>query len=299
MNPQSGQLRLDDQVAIVTGAARGLGRSHAWLLGKRGAKVVINDIKGAKRAAAEFQADGITAVANAADVSTPTGATELIQTAQNAFGRIDILVNNAGVGKFTPMTDVTLDEYEEVRRVGLDASFYVTRAAWPVMVKQRYGRVIITTSGNGLIGDTSTISYAAAKAGAYGLMRALAIEGKPLGILVNGLNPMASTPMSRAFVSPEVAEMMDHEYPTELVSPAVVVLASRECPTSGTVVDAGGGRVGSIFVEVGIGYYNRDLTPESILASWAEVINRKDAYRPETGITAMASVLAVAKNHNR
>jgi hypothetical protein len=93
--------------------------------------------------------------------------------------------------------------------------------------------------------------------------------------------------------------MMDHEYPAELVSPAVLVLASRECPTSGTVVDAGGGRVGSIFIQAGAGYYNRDLTPESVLASWDDVVDHTEAQSPETGLTAMASGLAAAKERTR
>jgi NAD(P)-dependent dehydrogenase (short-subunit alcohol dehydrogenase family) len=175
------------------------------------------------------------------------------------------------------MGEVSLDEYELVRSVGLDGTFYVTRETWPHMVEQGYGRVIMTTSGTGLISDDSAVSYAIAKAGCYGLMRACAHDGQPHGILVNALAPQAYTPMTVERTAPERAEMMRQLFPPELVSPAVVVLASDQCPVTGRVLDVGGGRVGSMFVAVTPGTYEPHPTPESILESWPEPVDDSDA----------------------
>jgi NAD(P)-dependent dehydrogenase (short-subunit alcohol dehydrogenase family) len=182
------------QVAIVTGAGRGLGRSHAELLAARGAAVVVNDVAGAAPVAQSIAEAGGRAIASDDDISTPHGAAALVRGAVAAFGDVQVLVNNAAIGRFTTMDHATIGEYETVRRVGLDGAFYVTREVWPLMVKARYGRIVVTTSGNGLLGNPSSVTYAIAKAGVYGLMRALAIDGAELGIKVNGVAPMAYTP---------------------------------------------------------------------------------------------------------
>jgi NAD(P)-dependent dehydrogenase (short-subunit alcohol dehydrogenase family) len=287
------------QVAIVTGAGRGLGRSHAELLAARGATVVVNDVAGAAPVAESIVEAGGQAVASEDDISTPHGAAALVRGAVAAFGDVQVLVNNAGVGRFTTMDDATIDEYETVRRVGLDGTFYVTREVWPLMVKARYGRIIVTTSGNGLLGNPSSVTYAIAKAGVYGLMRALAIDGAELGIKVNGVAPMAYTPMSTAFVADEVAEVLRTQFPTSLVSPIVAVLASRLCPVSGHTFDAGGGRIGLTFQGSTLGYYDRELSPESLLDHWDAVVDRADYAEFPSGNDSLAMVATSASRAGR
>jgi len=288
-------ISLTGRTAVITGAASGLGFAYARMLGQRGAQVVVNDINGAAEAVALLVADGIEATASTADVSQPAGARSLIETARQAYNSVDILVNNAAVGRYTPLSQTTVEEWELVRSVSLDAGFYVTREAWPLMTAQGYGRVILTTSGIGLVGEAGNVSYAAAKAGVYGLMRTLALEGEPLGIKVNCIAPIASTPMSRKHVTEEIAAMMEVGYPVDLVAPAVVVLASEQCPVAGKVLDVAGGRVGSFFVGVVTGYYDRELTPESILESWPLPVDRDEYSVFDTSMTYMGVVMEEAK----
>jgi NAD(P)-dependent dehydrogenase (short-subunit alcohol dehydrogenase family) len=265
------------------------------MLGARGARIVVNDVVGAPEAVAQLREQGIEATANTDDISSPDGAASLIDGSRTAYDTIDILVNNAAIGRYAPMSEVTIEDYELVRKVSLDASFFVTREAWPGMTAQQYGRVILTTSGNGLIGEPSTVAYAAAKAGVYGLMRALALEGEPLGIKVNCIGPIASTPMAKQAVTEEVARALDLEYPVELVAPAVVVLASEQCPVAGKVIDVAGGRVGSSFVGTVTGYYDRDLTPESILASWPLPVDHQEYNVFDRAMTYMSTVMDEVK----
>jgi NAD(P)-dependent dehydrogenase (short-subunit alcohol dehydrogenase family) len=288
-------ISLTGRTTVITGAGRGLGFAYARMLGARGARIVVNDIVGAPEAVAQLREEGVEATANTDDISQPDGAASLIDGARTAYGTIDILVNNAAIGRYTPMSEVTIEEYELVRKVSLDASFFVTREAWPAMTAQQYGRVILTTSGNGLIGELSSVAYSAAKAGVYGLMRALALEGEPLGIKVNCIGPIASTPLAKQAVTEEVAKALDLEYPVELVAPAVVVLASEQCPVTGKVLDVTGGRVGSSFVGTVTGYYDRNLTPESILASWPLPVDHQVYNVFDRAMTYMNTVMAEVK----
>jgi NAD(P)-dependent dehydrogenase (short-subunit alcohol dehydrogenase family) len=288
-------ISLSGRTAVITGAGRGLGFAYARMLGARGARIVVNDVVGAPEAVAQLREQGIESTANTDDISSPDGAASLIDGSRTAYDTIDILVNNAAIGRYAPMSEVTIEDYELVRKVSLDASFFVTREAWPVMTAQQYGRVILTTSGNGLIGELSTVAYAAAKAGVYGLMRALALEGEPLGIKVNCIGPIASTPMAKQAVTEEVAMALDLEYPVELVAPAVVVLASEQCPVAGKVIDVAGGRVGSSFVGTVTGYYDRDLTPESILASWPLPVDHQEYNVFDRAMTYMSTVMDEVK----
>jgi NAD(P)-dependent dehydrogenase (short-subunit alcohol dehydrogenase family) len=288
-------ISLSGRTAVITGAGRGLGFAYARMLGTRGARIVVNDIVGAPEAVAQLREQGIEATANTDDISSPEGAASLIDGSRTAYDAIDILVNNAAIGRYAPMSEVTIEDYELVRKVSLDASFFVTREAWPVMTAQHYGRVILTTSGNGLIGELSSVAYSAAKAGVYGLMRALALEGEPLGIKVNCVGPIASTPMAKQAVTEEVAKALDLEYPVDLVAPAIVVLASEQCPVAGKVLDVTGGRVGSSFVGTVTGYYDRNLTPESILASWPLPIDHHEYSVFDRAMTYMNTVMDEVK----
>jgi NAD(P)-dependent dehydrogenase (short-subunit alcohol dehydrogenase family) len=289
------KVSVSGRTAVITGAGRGLGFAYASMLGARGARVVVNDIAGAAKAVKQLKAEGVDATANTDDISQPDGAAALINAARTAYGAIDILVNNAAIGRYAPMSEVSVEDYELVRKVGLDASFYVTREAWPVMTEQRYGRVILTTSGQGLVGAPSSVAYAASKGGVYGMMRGLALEGEPLGIKVNCVAPIAFTVMAKEAVTEDVARALELEFPVELVAPAVVLLASEECPVTGTVIDATGGRVGSTFVGTVTGYYDRNLTPESILESWPAPVDHGEYNVFDQAMTYMGAVMSEAK----
>jgi NAD(P)-dependent dehydrogenase (short-subunit alcohol dehydrogenase family) len=271
------QIDFAGQVAIVTGAGGGLGRSHAELLASRNARVVVNDIANAAEVVAAINAAGGEAIASADDISTPDGAANLVQSAIDEWGTLDILINNAGRARWSTFSETTPEEYALVRESQLDGTYFVTREAWPIMKANGYGRIVITSSGHGALGGASSISYATSKGGLYGMMRAAAIDGKDLGIMVNALAPAAFTPMAVEYVTPEFAKVMEEKMPASLVSPIVAVLASRECTVTGQFFDAGAGRVGTSYMVSAPGFYSRELTPEMLLENWEQVVSTDES----------------------
>jgi NAD(P)-dependent dehydrogenase (short-subunit alcohol dehydrogenase family) len=294
-------IRFDGQVAVVTGAGRGLGRAHALLLAARGAAVVVNDLGvaldgadpsagPAAAVAAEIVASGGSAVADSSDVSVSEGGAAIIETAMRAFGRIDILVNNAGTaGGRVEFGDLDDDRITAVLGSHLLGAFNVTRAAWRPMVRQGYGRVVSTSSGVGLFGMARSTAYAAAKMGIVGLSLSLAAEGEQHGIKVNVVAPIASTRMADG-----VFGELDKHLDPSLVSSVVALLAHRDCPVNGRVLSAGGGRVAEVFIGTGRGYFAPALTPEDVQANVAIVQGHQDLELPAG---AMAEVAITASLH--
>lgn len=198
--------RFDGRVAVVTGAGRGIGRADARLLAARGASVVVNDLGGstdgvgedvgpASAVADEIVAAGGAAGADGSDVTSPAGAQVLVDTAVERFGRVDVIVNNAGIVRWAGFPEGDADNLERHLAVHVGGSFNTTRAAWPHMVDQGYGRVVMTTS-TGMFGLPTNTSYATAKAAVIGLTRNLNTAGAEPGIKVNLIAPAAMTRMA-------------------------------------------------------------------------------------------------------
>jgi NAD(P)-dependent dehydrogenase (short-subunit alcohol dehydrogenase family) len=278
-------LRFEGRVAVVTGAGRGLGRTHALLLAARGASVVVNNRTPALAAevAEEITAAGGRAVADSSDVSVPEEADALIATAVEAFGTVDIVVNNAGITGIVPFGDLSHAFFDQIMRINAGGHFNVTRAAWPHLVAQGYGRIVNTTSGAGIYGLTGVVSYATSKGAVNGLTRALAVEGRPFGILVNAISPGALTRMteSAAAVDEAMAEKWAGMRP-ELVSPVVAWLAHDSCTDSGEIYEVFGGRISLVLIGQTRGLYDPAITPESV-RDHHHLIADEDGYiLPET-----------------
>lgn len=271
-------ITFDNQVAIVTGAGGGLGRCHALELARRGARVVVNDLgsavdgRGTSTSAAqavvdEIIAGGGTAIANADSVATEAGGRAIVAAAVEAFGQVDILVNNAGILRDAAFKNMTSDQVDAVIAVHLTGAFNVTRAAWPVMREQNYGRIIQTTSGTGLFGNFGQTNYGAAKMGLVGMMHVLSIEGARNGITVNAIAPIARTRMTEDIMG-DAGKAMD----PELVTPVVVYLAHHSCTRTAHIYSVGAGKVSRVFIGVTEGIEDVGLTPESV----AEAIDQID-----------------------
>ena len=229
---------VDGKVAIVTGAGGGLGKEHALLLAKEGASVVVNDLGGARdgTGAGTSMADGVveeikaaggSAVANYGSVTDENAASEMVKTALDNFGRIDILINNAGILRDRSFKNMTDAEWDAVIDVHLRGAYLATKRVWDQMLQQgEGGRIIMTSSTSGLIGNYGQTNYGAAKAGLAGFMRVLALEGMKYGVTVNVLAPGALSRMTEDLIpeTDEVAEKMD---PAK-VSPTVVWLCSDD-----------------------------------------------------------------------
>jgi NAD(P)-dependent dehydrogenase (short-subunit alcohol dehydrogenase family) len=241
-------VRFDDRVAIVTGAGAGLGRSHALLLASRGAKVVVNDPGGsvdgsgganavADTVVAEIKAAGGQAVASYASVAEEKAAQSIIDTAMDSWGRVDILVNNAGILRDKAFVNMTMADYEFVNAVHHFGTAYCTKAAWPIMRKQQYGRIVVTTSGSGTVGNFGQANYGAAKMAVNGLINVLRHEGGKYNIRLNAISPSAYTRMTASLLPPDMAPWMK----PELVSPMVAWLCSEECDQNGEIMAATAG----------------------------------------------------------
>ena len=275
-------LRFDDKVVIITGGGRGLGRSHALLLASRGALVVVNDpgdsLDGGPEpddpAAAlvnEIASLGGRALADRNSVATPSGAESLVEATLREFGRVDIVVNNAGILRDQAFHNMSEDNIRAVLDVHLLGAFWVTRAAWGGMRDQQYGRVIMTTSVGGLIGNFGQSNYCAAKMGLVGLTRALSIEGERYGIRVNAIAPGAATRMTS-----NLSDAVSSKLSPDLVSPAVAWLAHEECELSGEILCAGGGHLGRFLVIETRGISVSDPTIETVRDQWCQISDTSD-----------------------
>jgi NAD(P)-dependent dehydrogenase (short-subunit alcohol dehydrogenase family) len=277
-------LGFDGKVAIVTGAGGGLGREHSLLLASRGALVVVNDVGGAvdgtggdagpaQQVVDEIKTKGGEAVADTNSVATPEGGQAIVQRALDAFGRIDIVVNNAGILRDKSFHNLTPDLVDPVIDVHLRGAFYVTQPAWVHMREQQYGRVIVTASSAGILGNFGQANYGAAKMGLVGLAHVLAQEGDRFNIKANAVAPIAGTRMTREIFG-ELSDKLD----PALVSPVVAWLAHEDCPVSGHTYSVGGGRVARVFVGQGPGYMRTDapLTIEDVRDHFDEIERTDD-----------------------
>jgi NAD(P)-dependent dehydrogenase (short-subunit alcohol dehydrogenase family) len=278
-------LRLDGKVIVVTGAGRGIGRSHAKLLAERGAHVVVNDL-GAERdgsvgtatpaqdTVAELNGHGLKAIADTNDVSDPAGAQALIAAALDANGRVDGVVNNAGI--FSPMRtleETTLQDFEKCWLVNLGGTYNVCKAAWPHFRAQGAGRIVNTTSLAGIYGAATNLDYSAAKGAVLAFSLALAEEGREHGIGVNVIAPGGLTRMMDGSMIEEMRPIMEVCLRPELVSPVVVWLMHDSTTVTAGVWEAVGGRVARVFTGGPEGLWDTDLTPESLAANAAVIDN--------------------------
>ena len=244
-------IRFDGQVAIVTGAGNGLGRSYALELARRGAKVVVNDLGGAhngtgqdpqvaRKVVDEITTGGGVAIANADSITRDEGVEALVAQTMQAFGRIDILIANAGIHRGAPFGEMTPAAFEEMMNMHLMGAVKPIKAAWGVMRDQAYGRIVVTTSTVGLFGYLGDSHYGSGKMGVVGLMNTLKLEGEPLGIRINTIAPIAATRMGRDAISKAAWDVFAAKYNPDFVAPGVIYLASRDAP-SGVILTAGGG----------------------------------------------------------
>ncbi|MGI5492300.1 SDR family oxidoreductase [Microtetraspora malaysiensis] len=282
-------LRFDGKVAIVTGAGHGLGRSHALLLAERGAKVVVNDLGGALDGsgastgpAAEvvelITKNGGEAIVNADSVATPEGAQAIVQAARDAFGRIDVVVNNAGILRDKSFGKMSVEDFDAVIAVHVRGAFLVSRAAFPHMKEQEYGRIVNTSSPAGLFGNFGQANYSTAKMGLVGLTKTLGIEGARANIKANAIAPLAWTRMTETLLPAE----FEAKFTPERISPLVAYLAHESCETSGEVFSVGGGRVARVFVAEGPGWRDDAITPESVRDNWEAVMAEQPYLQPTT-----------------
>jgi NAD(P)-dependent dehydrogenase (short-subunit alcohol dehydrogenase family) len=269
------------RVAVITGAGGGLGRQHAKLFAHEGAKVVVNDLgverdgTGSSSAMADAVVDEITqaggeAIASYDNVATTDGGRGIIQTAIDAFGQVDIVVNNAGILRDKSFHKMTSAQWDAVLQVHLYGAFHVTRAAWPYMREQRFGRVIVTTSTSGLFGNFGQANYAAAKLGMVGLINTLAVEGLRNNITANAIAPLANTRMTADVIPDDERLHLDPAY----ASPLVVHLASEECDDTGTIILASGGHYARIaFMQARGVEFDHVPSVEDLSLAWREIMD--------------------------
>ncbi len=279
-----GELRLDGKVALVTGAGRGLGRSYARLLAARGAGVVVNDpgvgLRGeggdegpASTVAEEIRSSGGSAVANFESVASEAGAALAVAQAVEHFGRIDIVVNNAGI--FMPERDflqTTSESFTRLWQVHVMGSVNVTRAAWPHVLAQSFGRIINTTSHVGYLGCRGLLEYSVAKAAIHGFTRSLALEAEGSGVTVNAVAPGAMTrPVADLAGLPET--FASPAYDTSLVAPTLVWLAHQDCDANGEVFGVMGGTTNRIKIAETDGFHSRSPTPETVRDNFGRIMD--------------------------
>ena len=274
-------INLDGRVAIVTGAGQGLGRTHALALAERGAKILVNDLGGsdgvsatAEAVASEIRDAGGEAMANGANVANLEQVEAMVHQVMDEWASVDILINNAGNLRDKSFLKMPMEDFRLVIDVHLIGSANCTRSVWGIMRKQRFGRIVMTSSGNGLYGNFGQSNYCAAKMAMVGLMNTLHLEGAKHNIHVNCLAPTAGTDMTDGLMSDAVYDLLS----PESVSHGIVFLASEQAP-SRKVLAAGGGSFAVFkgFETEGVNLAPDNLSPEGVAAAW-------DRINDETGM---------------
>jgi len=278
------------RVAIVTGAGGGLGRAYALELARRGAKVVVNDLGGARdgsgasdaaaKVVAEIEAAGGTAMANGASVTDAGQVEAMVAAAKERWGGVHILINNAGILRDKSFAKMSIDDFRAVVDVHLLGSAICTKAVWETMRTQAYGRILMTASSTGLYGNFGQANYGAAKLGVAGFAKTLHLEGAKYGVRVNTIAPTAATRMTEDIFPPEMLGLFNPDN----VVPAALYLVSEDAP-SNVIVGAGGGVVQAAYVTLTPGYALPEgrRTVEEVAENWAKVIDRTGEIVPQSG----------------
>ena len=301
---ESGGLRFDDRVAIVTGAGAGLGRSYALELARRGAKVVVNDLGGArdgtgkgsksaaKRVVDEIQKAGGEAVANYDNVATAEGGEGIVKTALETFGRVDILINNAGILRDKSFLKMEPETWKAVLDVHLNGAYFVSRPAMAAMKDNGFGRIVMTSSAAGLYGNFGQANYSAAKTALVGLMNTLKLEGMKYNIHVNTIAPIAASRLTEDVMPPDLFERSKPEF----VVPLVLVLCSEACQESGGIFNCGMGYFNRAAIMTGpavqLGDADHPPTPEMIHENWARIDSLDGAQEFKEANSAIFALIA-------
>jgi len=241
-------INFEGQVAIVTGAGNGLGRSHALALAERGAKVVVNDLGGARdgsgasSAAADevvalIKANGGDAFAHGANVANYDEVQDMVKQTMEKWGRVDVLINNAGILRDKTFSKMELSDFKLVMDVHVMGSVNCTKAVWDIMKEQNYGRILMTTSSSGLYGNFGQSNYGAAKMAVIGFMNTLVIEGHKNDIRVNALAPTAATRMTEDLMPQEILDMLK----PEAVTAGALALCHKDSPNKFILAAGAGG----------------------------------------------------------
>lgn len=284
-------ISFEGRVAIVTGAGGGLGRGYALELAKRGARVVVNDLGGARdgtgtsdaaqKVVDEIRSAGGTAMANGGNVTDAAQMEEMVARAKEEWGGVHILINNAGILRDKSFAKMTMEEFRLVVEVHLNGSANVTKAVWETMREQNYGRILMTASSTGLYGNFGQANYGAAKLGLAGLTKTLYLEGAKYNIKVNTIAPVAATRMTEDVLPPE----MLNAFAPEKVAPAALYLVSDDAP-SNVIMSAGGGayQVAYVTLTPGILLPADQQTPEGVAAVWDKISDRTGEIVPQNGL---------------
>jgi NAD(P)-dependent dehydrogenase (short-subunit alcohol dehydrogenase family) len=285
------------QVAIVTGGGRGLGRAYCLDLARRGASVVVNDLRSpdddpAADVVAEIERAGGRAIACVADVSSADGAAAIVDAAVGTYGRLDAVVSNAGIMRNHFLESMTDRHFDDVVAVNLRGSFLLARAAWPHL-RTTKGRLVLISSAGGLFGLHACANYAASKAGVFGLLRALAIEGGPDGVVVNGVlpsgGPMASKdvpiPQWDGYApDPDTFAALGPRQSAESVVPLVVYLASDRCAAHGEAFSSVAGRVARVFVGLTPGWLGDETSTAEDVGAHLDEITDVEGFSVPSGV---------------
>ena len=291
---------MNERVAIVTGAGRGIGRAHTLELASRGARVVVADLGGdidghgsshgpADDVVGEIRTAGGEAVACYGSVAIEADATAIVDTALDAFGRLDVVINNAGIHDPAPFESLSVEQFRRMFDVHFFGTMMVTHAAWPHFLAAGYGRVVNTTSEAMLGGIAQLTSYGAAKGAVFGLTRNLATEGAAHGIRVNALAPRAHTRMSESDaerlaplfgMDDEMIRQVQASMPPEHNAPAAAFLAHESCPLNGEVLRVGMASVARLAMVHTLGIAKDPITAEDIAEHLEAILDVTDAATP-------------------
>lgn len=286
-------IRLDGQVAIVTGAGGGLGREHALLLARRGAKVVVNDMgPAAQTVVDEIKAASGEAIAAIGSVTDEAFINATVNSVHEQWGRIDILVNNAGILRDKSFAKMELDDFRLILDVHVMGSVIPTKAVWDIMRAQNYGRIVMTTSSSGLFGNFGQSNYSAAKMALVGFMQTLGLEGEKNNIRVNALAPTAATQMLAGLLPEQVLAEIRPEY----VSPALIPLVSADAPNR-TILCAGAKSYEAAKIIMTQGVHiaaDVDAIPDLLVEQMDKVLDPTDALTPAQGFDQSKLELAKA-----